>query len=225
VHDRDGGTTLTLGLRITPERLRGAYGDYLNEYLSDTRMHLVATDARGLHWLEVRLREKLFVVRVRSRDGKLAPLEGGTREMPDSLVIRADLTTKIGLFTVGFSDLVGDFSLIRADNLRGWLFRFRQEPEWRLPLGARHLIPTPLRRPFEGAGTSYQVLVYAQPNGQTIVSRRGNTVVQESGILRFLSRLSARATGDFYGKTEVDESRFLQEVFTALRSDVTARLD
>ena len=67
--------------------------------------------------------------------------------------------------------------------------------------------------------------MHRQANGQTIVSRRGRTVVQESGILRFFARLSARATGDFYGKTEADESRFLQEVFNALRADVTARLD
>ncbi len=225
VHDRDGGTTLTLGMRITPERMPGAYADYLKEYLADTRMRLVATDARGLRWLEVSLRDKLFTIRLRTRDGKLAPLEGGTRGMPDSLILRSDLTTKIGIFTVGWSNLVGDFSIIRGDDTRGWLFQFRQEPQWRLPLGTRHLIPTPLKRPFAGPGTSYQILVYRQANGQTIVSRRGRTVVQESGILRFFARLSARATGDFYGKTEVDESRFLQDIFSAMRADITARLD
>ncbi len=225
VRDRDGGTTLTLGLRITPSRMPGAYADYLNEYLSDTRMRMVATDSRGSRWMEVTLRNKLFMVRVRSRDGKLAPLEGGTRAMPDSLILRSDLTTQIGIFTVGWSNLIGDFSIIRGANERGWLFQFRKEPEWRLPLGARRLIPTPLKRPFAGSGASYQVLVYTQSNGQTIVSRRGKTVVQESAILRFFARLSARATGDFYGKTEVDESRFLQDVFSAMRADVTARLD
>lgn len=225
VQDRDGGTTLTLGLRITPSRMPGAYADYLNEYLSDTRLRMVATDARGSRWLEISGREKLFTVRLRSRDGKLAPLEGGTRAMPDSLIIRSDLTTKIGIFTVGWANLVTDFSIIRGPNARGWLFHFRKEPDWRLPLGARHLIPTPLRRPFAGEGASYQILVYGQPNGQTILSRRGRIVVQESPILRFFARLSARATGDFYGKTEADESRFLQDVFTALRTDVTERLD
>ena len=225
VQDRDGGTTLTLALRITPERMPGAYGNYLNEYLSDTRMRLVASDARGSRWLEVTGRNKLFVVRIRSRDGRIAPLEGGTRAMPDSLIVTTDLTTKIGIFTVGWANLVGDFSIIRGANERGWLFQFRKEPEWRLPLGARHFIPTPLKRPFAGNGASYQILVYGQPNGQTILSRRGRTVVQESAILRFFARLSARATGDFYGKTEVDESRFLQDVFSALRADVTARLN
>jgi hypothetical protein len=225
VQDRDGGTTLTLALRITPERMPGAYADFLNEYLSDTRMRLVATDARGSRWLEVTLRGKLFIVRLRSRDGRLAPLDGGAHTLPDSLVLRSDLTTKIGIFTVGWSNLVGDFAIVRGANQRGWLFQFRKEPEWRLPLGARHLIPTPLKRPFAGNGTTYQIVVYTQPNGQTIVSRRGRIVVQESGILRFFARLSARATGDFYGKTELDESRFLQDVFTAMKADVTARLD
>ncbi|MGK2936080.1 MAG: hypothetical protein ACSLFE_12675 [Gemmatimonadaceae bacterium] len=225
VQDREGGTTLTLRMRITPERLPGAYADYLKEYLSDTRMRLIATDARGSRWLEVSLRDKLFTVRLRTRDGRLAPLEGGTRALPDALILRTDLTTKIGLFTVGWSDLVGDFSIIRGANQRGWLFQFRKAPEWRLPLGVHHLIPTPLKRPFAGEGASYQILVYSLPNGQTIVSRRGNVVVQESGILRFFARLSARATGDFYGTTEMDESRFLQDMFAAMRSDVTARLD
>ncbi|CAN5691072.1 hypothetical protein BH23GEM1_BH23GEM1_10120 [soil metagenome] len=225
VHDRDGGTTLTLGFRITPSRMPGAYADYLEEYLSDTRLHVLVTDSRGSHWMEISGGDKRFVVRLRSRDGKLAPLEGGTRAMPDSLIIRSDLTTKIGIFTVGWRNLVGDFSIIRGANERGWLFQFRKEPEWRLPLGARHLIPTPLKRPFAGAGTTYQILVYGLPNGQTIVSRRGKTIVQESAILRFFARLSARATGDFYGMTEVDESRFLRDVFAAMRADVTSRLD
>jgi len=225
VQDRDGGTTLTLGLRITPERMPGAYADFLKEYLTDTRMRLVATDARGSRWLEVTLRDKLFTVRLRSRDGKLAPLEGGTRPMPDALILRSDLSTRIGLFTVGWNNLVGDFSIVRGAAQRGWVFQFRKEPEWRLPLGTRHLIPTPLKRPFAGDGASYRILVYSLPNGQTILSRRGNVTVQESGILRFFARLSARATGDFYGKTEVDESRFLQDVFSAMKADVTARLD
>lgn len=225
IQDREGGTSLTLGLRLTPSRMPGAYADYLEEYLSDMRLRMVVTDARGSHWMEITGRNKLFVIRLRSRDGKLAPLGGGTRAMPDSLIIRSDLSTKIGLFTVGWSNLVGDFSIIRGANERGWLFQFRKEPEWHLPLGARHLIPTPLKRPFAGNGASFQVLVYGQPNGQTILSRRGKMVVQESAILRFFARLSARATGDFYGKTEADESRFLQDVFGALRADVTERLD
>ncbi len=225
VQDRDGGTTLTLGLRITPERMPGAYADFLKEYLTDTRMRLIASDALGSRWLEMSLRDKLFTVRLRTREGRLAPLEGGTRALPDALILRTDLTTRIGLFTVGWSNLVADFSIIRGASQRGWRFQFRKEPEWRLPLGARHLIPTPLKRPFAGDGASYVILVYRLPNGQTILSRRGNVVVQESGILRFFARLSARATGDFYGKTEVAESRFLQDVFSAVRSDVTARLD
>jgi len=225
VQDRDGGTTLTLWLRITPSRMPGAYADYLEEYLSDTRLRIIASDSRGSRWMEITGRDKRFLLRLRSRDGKLAPLEGGTRTMPDSLLIRSDLTTKIGLFTVGWNNLPANLTILRGDNERGWSFQFKKEPEWRLPLGARHLIPTPLRRPFTGNGASYQILVHTQPNGQTIVSRRGRIVVQESPILRFFARLSARATGDFYGKTEADESRFMQDVFGALRVDVTERLD
>ncbi|HUR92348.1 MAG TPA: hypothetical protein VMY38_06715 [Gemmatimonadaceae bacterium] len=225
VQDRDGGTTLTLGLRITPSRMPGAYADYLKEYLSGTRLRMVATDARGSRWMEISGRDMLFMVRLRSREGKMAPLEGGMRAMPDSLIIRSDVTTKIGIFTVGWSNLVGDFYITRGATERGWLFQFRKEPEWRLPLGARHFIPTPLRRPFQGNGATYEIRVFGQPNGQTILSRRGKAVVQESAILRFFNRLTARATGDFYGKTEVDESRFMRDVFTALQADVTARLD
>lgn len=225
VHDRDGGTTLTLGLRMTPSRMPGAYADYLKEYLSGTRLRFVATDVRGARWMEITGRDMLFLVRVRSRDGKMAPLEGGTRAMPDSLIIRSDLTTKIGIFTVGWSNLVGDFYITRGPTDRGWMFQFRKEPEWRLPLGARHFIPTPLKRPFQGNGVTYEIVAYSQANGQTILSRRGKAVVQESAILRFFNRLTARATGDFYGKTETDESRFMRDVFSALQSDVTARLD
>lgn len=225
VQDRDGATSLTLGVRVTPARMPGAYAEYLQEYLSGTRLRFVVSDARGSRWMEISGRDMLFTIRLRSREGRLAPLEGGVRAMPDSLIVRSDLTTKIGIFTVGWSNLVGDFTILRGATERGWLFQFRKEPEWRLPLGARHLIPTPLRRPFNGNGVTYQILAYGQPNGQTIISRRGKAVVQESAILRFFNRLSARATGDFYGKTEADESRFMQDVFGALRADVTARLD
>src|SRR5688500_10469953 len=82
VQDRDGGTTLTLGLRITPSRMPGAYAEYLKEYLSGTRLRLIATDSRGSRWMEVNGRDMFFTIRLRSHEGKLVPLEGGTRAMP-----------------------------------------------------------------------------------------------------------------------------------------------
>jgi len=62
------------------------------------------------------------------------------------------------------------------------------------------------------------------PGSQTLLNRRGTLVVQESGILRFLNRLSGTAVGDFLGPSEREANRFNADAFRALRQDVAAIL-
>lgn len=227
LHDTEGGTTTSLVLRITPDRLRGeypAFADYLEKYARTTRINIVATDARGAKWFELAGANNLFRLRIRSRGGRFAPLDAPVRPLPEMLFLRSDFTTKIGIFTVGWANMRSELSILKSEKERGWLFRFPREPEWRLPLGTRRLIKTPLRRPFMGGGAQYRIVVTESAEGQTTITRRALLVVQESAILRFINRLGARATGDFFGKTEADEARFFRDVFSALQSDVTALL-
>ena len=56
------------------------------------------------------------------------------------------------------------------------------------------------------------------------LNRRLSLVVQESGILRFLNRLSGTAVGDFLGPSEREANRFNADAFRALRIDVAAIL-
>ena len=63
------------------------------------------------------------------------------------------------------------------------------------------------------------------PGAQTILNRRASLVVQESGILRFLNKLSGTAVGDFLGPAEREANHFNADVFRALRADFGALLE
>ncbi|MFL5544480.1 MAG: hypothetical protein ACJ792_07230, partial [Gemmatimonadaceae bacterium] len=71
-----------------------------------------------------------------------------------------------------------------------------------------------------GTGIPVRISVRDNPGSQTILNRRGTLVVQESGILRFLNRLSGTAVGDFLGPSEREANRFNADAFRALRIDV-----
>jgi hypothetical protein len=146
------------------------------------------------------------------------------RPIPNELELRSDFTTKILFFTVGFKRLIANVSVIDNEHDRGWLLRFTNEPDWRLPSAVSFMIHTPLKRPFQGSGAMLRLVLHENPGSQTIIDRRTLTVVQESAILRFIGRLGAEAMGDFVGNSEVEENRFSAEVFNALRLDVRALL-
>jgi hypothetical protein len=162
--------------------------------------------------------------KVRSKGGHFAPLEGPVRPMPEALTIHIDLAMKILVFTVGWTDMVGDFNVINTAHERGWAMRFAKEPEWRLPPTVGYLLKSPLRRPFQDPGIPVRISIRDNPGSQTLLNRRGTLVVQESGILRFLNRLSGTAVGDFLGPSERQANRFNADAFRALRIDVAAIL-
>ena len=162
--------------------------------------------------------------RVRSKGGHFAPLEGAVRPMPTNLTIHLDMSMKILIFTVGWTEMAGDFEVIDTPHERGWSMRFAKEPDWHLPLTVGTLLKSPLRRPFQGPGIPIRISIRDNPGSQTILNRRLSFVVQESGILRFLNRLSGTAVGDFLGASEREANRFNADAFRALRLDVSALL-
>lgn len=221
--DAEGASLISLTVSADPERLRrthAALADYLKKYIDRTQMSATFSDRRGVPWVEINVRDRQLHLRLRSRDGQLAPLRGPVRRLPDDLVLRSDFSTRILLFDVGWKNLVTDLRLVRTATDHAWQFRGTREPEWVLPPLTRRFIRTPLRRPFAGPGVTFRVGFRSLPNDQTSFYRRGFLQVQESAIIRFIGRLSGQAMGDFYGSSEMDEVSFNRDAFTALRADI-----
>ena len=144
--------------------------------------------------------------------------------MPEALNIQVDMSMKILVFTVGWTEMMGDFEFINTPHERGWSMRFAKEPHWTLPPTVGYLLKSSLRRPFQDPGISARFSIRDTPGAQTLLNRRGTLVVQESGILKFLNRLSGTAVGDFLGPSEREANRFNADAFRALRQDVAAIL-
>ena len=225
--DAEGATTYEIAIRLTPEILKATmphYAAYIDKYISKGQYRITLADKSGVHWLEAWAANYYMHFKMRSKDGHFAPLEGAVRQMPEALNIRIDIAMKILVFTVGWSDMTGEFNIINTPHERGWAMRFAKEPEWRLPLAVGRLLKSPLRRPFQGQGIPVRISIRDNPGAQTLLNRRGTLVVQESGILRFLNRLSGTAVGDFLGPSERQANRFNADAFRALRADVAAIL-
>jgi hypothetical protein len=221
--DSDGATTYDITIRLTPDILKATmphYAAYIDKYISKGKYRITLTDKTGARWFDARAANYYMRFKLRSKNGHFAPLEGAVRPMPESLTIHVDMAMKILIFTVGWRDMVGDFDIIDTPHERGWSMRFAKEPEWHLPPTVGYLLKSPLRRPFQGSGIPVRISIRDNPGAQTILNRRGTLVVQESGILRFLNRLSGTAVGDFLGPSEREANRFNADAFRALRIDV-----
>ena len=225
--DADGASTIVLGIRIDPAKLKPtmpAFAGYLEKYSTESRYSAVVMDKRGGRWIELSGAKNFITLKLRSINGRFAPLSGALRPIPDDLVLESDFSTKILIFRIGYEKLRGDVTVIHGDRERGWSLRFTSEPEWKLPPTVGYLIKTPLRRPFQGQGILFRLAILDTPGQQSIIGRRTSATVQESAILRFLNRLSGTAMGDFVGKAETEENRFSAEAFAAMRLDARALL-
>ena len=222
-HHDNGATASTLAVRFRPGRLRPRYSyfaNFVDKYIMDAVYRVQLTDAAGRQFFDATGRDGLLVMKVRSRDHKLISFDASGAAMPDSLRLVVDVSMKYGMFRVGFTNLVGDFTTERSSTRRAWMMRFRREPGWHFPLAVDKLIKNPLRRPFRGNGAELS-LGFREDGGQTLSERHARVVVNESAIMRWLGRLGASAFGDFSGRTELEENLFLYETFEALRKDVT----
>ncbi len=223
--DNEGATTFEIAIKLTPNILKESmphYAAYIDKYISKGKYRITLTDKTGAHWFDAWAANYYMHFKLRSKDGHFAPMEGAVRPMPENLTIQLDMSMKIMIFTVGWTEMMGDFELINTPHERGWSMRFAKEPNWHLPITVGTLLKSPLRRPFQGQGIPIRVSIRDNPGSQTILNRRFTLVVQESGILRFLNRLSGTAVGDFLGASEREANRFNADTFRALRLDVAA---
>jgi hypothetical protein len=136
------------------------------------------------------------------------------------LRLNVDVSLKVKLFKVGFHQLTTDFAIVNSPHESSWTVTARHEPEWDLPLITERLIRSPLRRPFEGAGSMFSVSVRDSSGTQTLFTRRGRLDVQESTIMRFIGSLGSHMMGDLDKRVEADEDRFIRDGFRALQADL-----
>jgi hypothetical protein len=218
-----GTTNVSLSLGFHPETMRPAFpafASYLDKYLGPAKYHVLVTDPAGSPLLEIAGRDRMMNVRYRLQRGKLVSLLGNPRPWPDSLRLNVDVSLKVKLFKVGFHQLTTDFAIVNSPHESSWTVTARHEPEWDLPLITERLIRSPLRRPFEGAGSMFSVSVRDSSGTQTLFTRRGRLDVQESTIMRFIGSLGSHMMGDLDKRVEADEDRFIRDGFRALQADL-----
>ncbi|HUQ83748.1 MAG TPA: hypothetical protein VM076_21535 [Gemmatimonadaceae bacterium] len=223
----DRSTSVLVRFTMNPNRLRRTrpnFAKYLDKYVSPARYRIRLIDGRGATWLDAAGSDNAFTISYRVKNGELLALAGAARPIPDSLQIAVDMSAKFSIFRVGVTSLVGNFRFIRADNERGWMMRFRHEPDWHFPLAVNHFIQTSLRHPFRGEGITLRVSIRERSGSQSLLAREAGVAVQESGIVRWLGGLGSSAMSDFAGRAEVEENRYVYEVLSALRADFVAAL-
>ncbi|MBC7896047.1 MAG: hypothetical protein H7066_11595 [Cytophagaceae bacterium] len=219
----DGSTSLQLAIAWQPDSIRRtspAFAAYVDKYVVPTIWRLQLIDRAGVRYMDAVGTPGRIAITARAREGRLVALAGPPRPMPDTLTLHVNALAKFKIFRVGFESLVGDFTIERGERERGFMMRFQKEPEWHFPLAMRHLIKSPLRRPFEGRGTELRLSVRDDLGSQTMSLRHIRTVVNESAIMRWLGSLGASAFGDFEGASEREENRFIAGMFEALRKDI-----
>lgn len=226
VRQADGSTLVTWQWVIDEDRLQTAgfpaLAQYVHSYIAPASYRIRLTDASGAEWLVATAAQSRLQLRVRSHDGELQPLTGPARRMPDTLALHTEGSARISIFTVGFSNLTGEFVHTRSATERGWAMRWTREPEWHLPPLTETLLHAPLRRPFEGAGVQLRIGFAKGAEGQTLLARTATGVARESAILRWLGSLGFTAMRDYAGRVEEEENRFLAELFAAMRQDLAA---
>lgn len=224
VHLPDRSTLASFHVRMHVSGVEAKYPNfarYLKTYAMGTRLLFSLTDRDSLAYVNCVARgDAKLTLTVRTLGGRMIPLTGASRPMPDTLTLNGDLAVKVRGFTVGFHDYHAEMAVIRTDHERAWHVVSRQEPKWRLPLITERLIRTPLKRPFQGSGASFRIGFRDSTGAQTILSRRLHLEVQESLILRFINRLAGATLSDWVGKAEREQMAWLDEMFSALLEDV-----
>ena len=223
----DGSTAVTLGIAVRADGLKPkypAFAQYVERYVEPARFRLALTDRGGAPFLDSYYKDRYLTIRLRTQAGHLVPLTGPARPLPDTLQLQSDFTLKVKMWNIGFHDLSMEFvNTARSETERDWAVTARKEPRWNLPFISARLIRAPLRRPFAGEGALFRIGVRSGDQS-TVLFRQARLTVQESAVLRFINSLTSTAMDDFGEHVELEENRWLRELFLGLRDDGHAAL-
>lgn len=217
-----GGTMIFLAVRSNPERISGSYPNlsrFLIRYGSPLRAEITAEDAGGSRWWAADIDRDRATIRLRVADGRLVPLTGAPRPMPEQILVQVSASTRIRIFDIGVSGLLANVLIHRDPDQPGFTAHFRQEPAWHFPLLVERVIRSSLRRPFAGEGASLRMGVN-RSDGRTTLVREYGVTVQESAIVRWLGGLGSSTIDDFRKGAEQEYDRFVAEFYNALRQDL-----
>ena len=224
----DRSTVVALRISIDPQRMGTTFPDFakwLDKYLRSSRYRMVLEDYGGAPYALVAASHGVVRIRMRTRDGILQPLAGPARLVAaDSLRMRADVSSKIMMFTIGASNILADIVPVQSPTERGWTIRYRHEPEWHFPLAFDHLMRDVLRRPFSGEGTWTRLVARGEPAGYTVIARDFHMEVEEGAIVRWLSAMGNSAMSDVTARVEQQKDRFVADAVAAFGADLAAQL-
>jgi hypothetical protein len=217
-------TAVLLVAQIEPDSLGPEYrryARYLERYAPDTELNVRAHDALGLFW-EMDLRRQRFVLRFAVQDGRLAPLQGAPRPLPDQLFVDTTFAMRSGRFRIGYTALRASVTLTSGPDHAGFVARFLQEPEWRLPPLAGPLLRAPLRQPFEAPGSMLAMRFEqgAAEDQTALLVRDYRLRVRENWLLRWLGGRVGSVVNTFRKEAEEESDRFNSEALLALRADL-----
>jgi hypothetical protein len=220
-----GTTAVVATVSFHPDLMKPAYPNlagYVDKYLGPAKYHFLVTDKAGVALFDAVGGNRAFTVRYRLQKGELTSLFGPPRPWSDTLQLTSDVSLKVKIFRVGVHSMLTDFIITNTGHTRAWTIVAQHEPKWDLPFITERLLRTPLRRPFEGAGTMFRLEVHDSAGMQTIFSRRTRLEVQESAIMKFIGSLVSHALGDLDSRVEAEEDRFLHDGFVAMQEDLRA---
>ncbi|HWP02906.1 MAG TPA: hypothetical protein VNL96_05585 [Gemmatimonadaceae bacterium] len=220
----DGSSLVTLAFRLRPDSLRPGFSRlaaFTDRYVLPMALALEVHDGTGEVFLNMAVEDGRVLVRFRSRDRNLVSL-GTAKPLPDTLRLSVNFSTRYRMFRIGFTGLRGELLVQRGEHIRGWLFRFRQEPAWHFPLAAHKLVRNQLRRPFQGQGVELLLAVRNDLGPQTMSVRYTRLVVNESAIMRWLGSLGGSVFAEFSGATEREAHTYARELFEAMIRDLEA---
>ncbi len=221
----DGTTALTLEARMKPERIEDDFPDYaryLEKFVKSMKMGVVAYELSGARLWSFTFNDLVLSLQMRTKNGRLVPLEGVPRRLPDEFRVKSDFSVKSGPFRIGFRNLVTDITLLRAPNERGFIAVAQERPNWRIPFFLDPFVKGALERPFEGEGMVMRIALEGGDEEPTRIKSGFRMAVQETWLLR---RMGGRDGRELQAEAEHDLSRFRREALEAVHADILALLD
>lgn len=221
----DGTTALTLEARMKPERIESDFPDYaryLKKFVKSMEMDVVAYELSGAQLWRFNFDDLVLSIQMRAKNGRLVPLEGVPRRLPDEFRVKSDFSVKSGPFRIGFRDLVTDITLLRAPNERGFIAAAQERPNWRIPFFLDPFVKGALERPFMGEGMVMRIALEGGNEEPTRIKSGFRMVVQETWLLR---RMGDRDGRELQAQAEHDLSRFRREALEAVHADILTLLD